>query len=215
MFNNYYNSKVTVELRELVENGVDIWDFEYPSYYQGDEKTAFEKKVIGHYYFRQIGQETVGRFLHHFRAKVREIMPYYIDLYHSAEIFKSIEDPLQSYELTETFTKSGTSNSTSSGSSSQTDTANNVRKFSDTPHGRIENLDTHLTEGEKNDTNGTSTGTTSSSVDGSDSEEYELHRFGNIGVQPLGDEIQKLRQAYINIDMMIIDDLNDLFLKVY
>ena len=75
------NSKLTVELGEIVEKGVDIWGFDYPSFYEGEEKTAFEKKVIDHFYFRQIGQETVGRFLHYFRARVREIMPYYIKVY--------------------------------------------------------------------------------------------------------------------------------------
>lgn len=212
---NYSNTKVTVELREIVENGVNIWDFEYPSFYQGEEKTAFEKKVIDHYYFRQIGQETVGRFLHYFRAKVREIMPYYIDLYKSDAIFKAIPDPLQSYDLTETFEKTGTSSSSAEGSSSQADTVHNVRKFSDTPQGNIANLDTHLSEATKEDNTVDTSGTSSSSAEGSESEEYTLRRYGNIGVQPLGDEIKKLRDAYINIDMMIIDDLKDLFLKVY
>ena len=45
MFNlPYSNSKVTVELRDVVESGVKVWDFDYPSYYEGEAKTAFEKK---------------------------------------------------------------------------------------------------------------------------------------------------------------------------
>ena len=78
---NYENTKVTLELREIIESGINIWDFDYPSYYQGDKKAEFEMKVIDHYYFRQIGQETVGRFLHYFRSKIREIMPLYIQRY--------------------------------------------------------------------------------------------------------------------------------------
>ena len=34
-------SKLTLELRDIVDNGVnsvDIWDFDYPSFYEGDEK---------------------------------------------------------------------------------------------------------------------------------------------------------------------------------
>ena len=38
---NDYNSKVTLELRDLVSSGVKIWDFEYPSYYSGDKKLEF------------------------------------------------------------------------------------------------------------------------------------------------------------------------------
>lgn len=227
MLNNWYNTKVTLELREIVESGVKIWDFDYPSYYNGEEKTAFEQKVIDHFYFRQIGQETVGRFLHYFRTKIREIMPYYIDIYHTVELFKSIEDPFQAYDLTETFDKTGTSSSSALGSSSddsfrsQSDTARNTRKFSDTPQGSIANIDDYMSEAtqennnlDTEETSGNSS-TSESSVEGSDSESYTLRRYGNIGVQPLGDEVKKLREAYINVDMMIINELNDLFLKVY
>ena len=78
---NYYNTGVTVELGELVDAGFKLFDFDYPSYYQGEQKTAFEQKVIDRYRFRQIGQETPGRFKHLFRTRLREIMPYYIQLY--------------------------------------------------------------------------------------------------------------------------------------
>lgn len=219
----YDNTKVTVELRELVESGVNIWDFDYPSYYKGEEKTAFEKKVLDHYYFRQIGQETPARWLHYFRTRIREIMPYYLDIYKSVELFKSIEDPLESYNLMETYKETGTGSATSQDSSSSetsgTTTSEHTRKFSNTPQGSIDNLDSYLTEATKEDgtdaseTSGTATSSGTSSTETEKS--YELSRRGNIGVQPLGDEIRKLREAYINVDMMIINELNDLFLGVY
>ena len=40
-FLNESTTKLTVELRELVENGVNVWDFDYPSYYKDEQKTAF------------------------------------------------------------------------------------------------------------------------------------------------------------------------------
>ena len=42
----YDNTKVTLELREIVKSGINIWDFDYPSFYQGEQKTRFEKKVL-------------------------------------------------------------------------------------------------------------------------------------------------------------------------
>lgn len=230
MFNEY-NTKVTLELRDLINSGCKIWDFEYPSFYTGDAKKAFEQKVIDHYYFRQIGQETPGRWLHYFRTRIREIMPYYIDLYKTDELFKSIDDPFKSYDLTEEFSKSSSSESTSNGSSESTsntssnssEQTNNEHRHSDTPQGSIDNIDKYMSEASRDNNNvntegstdSTSTGTTSGTSTGSGEEEYTLKRYGNIGVQPLGDEVQKLRNAYINIDMMIIEELNDLFLKVY
>ena len=33
----YDNGKVTLELRDIIEAGIDIWNFEYPSFYQGED----------------------------------------------------------------------------------------------------------------------------------------------------------------------------------
>lgn len=253
------NTKVTLELRELIENGVNIWDFEYPSFYQGDAKRAFEQKVVDHFLFRQIGQETPARWLHYFRTRVREIMPYYIQLYESEVLLKSVEDPFQAYDLTETYVEENESSGSSSSSSLDTIkdegthksigknetltsggsdvVTDEERKFSNTPQGSISNLDNYLTEAtvnhtdtgteesghSKTDTEDTVTIDDKRTVVGSDSGEhtsgykttYTLTRKGNIGVQPLGSEVRALRDAFLNIDLMIIDELKDLFLLVY
>ena len=207
---NYDNTKVTLELRELVENGVDVWDFDYPSYYEGVEKTIFEQKVIDHFYFRQIGQETPGRWLHYFRSRIREIMPYYIQLYESAKLLNK-EDPLESYNLTETYSRDLTNDGTTTSNGTTTDSKE--ERYSDTPQGSIENLDRYMSEARKNDD--TSTTNASSTSKDTAKETYTLTRRGNIGVQPLGQELKILREAFLNIDVMIINELNDLFLKVY
>lgn len=197
----YDNTGVTVELRKLVEAGVKIWDFDYPTYYPkgSEEKAAFEQKVLDHFWFRQIGQETTGRFLHAFRTKVREIMPYYIQRYESAALLAAQEDPLESYRLTEELEQTNT------GTSSGTNLSE--RRFSDTPQGRISNLDDYMTQAEVVDggSNGHTSGTTKS----------KLTRYGNIGVQPLGQELNTLRSAFIDVDLEIIGELNSLFLGVY
>ena len=88
-----------------------------------------------------------------------------------------------------------------------------------TPQGSLDNLDNYLTEGSKdtdtNAHNGTASSESESESSGEGSESYTLTRKGNIGVQPLGKEVEALRDSYINVDMMIIDELNDLFLGIY
>lgn len=222
----YDTSRLTLELRDIVDNGnnsVDIWDFEYDSFYEGEQKKAFEKKVIDHYYFRQIGSETVGRFLHQFRTRVQEIAGYYKKLYELEAKLLEAGDPFQSYDLTETFTQSseGKNSDTQSAQSSGTNTHNedHLRKLSNTPQGTVSNLDDYLSEAEKNiaddiDTSesrssGTSSGESSGKI------EHTLTRKGNIGVQPLGVEFTANWKGYINIDLMFIEALNDLFLGVY
>lgn len=250
---------MTVELGEIVDAGVKIWDFDYPSFYKGEDKTKFEQKVIDHYRFRQIGQETVGRWLHQFKTRVREIMPYYIQLYESEILMKNVGDPFESYNLTETLERSvkgtdkqtSTGSATSSGSHTEDNTksvdgtvttdesteVNNTKKFSNTPQGSIDNLDNYLTEATvdkgstKNDgtvttdntetetsnvtDNGESTTTGNSEGEKTETEEYTLTRKGNIGVQPYGQEIKYYRDSFLNIDLMVIRELNDLFLGVY
>lgn len=234
----YDSTGVTVELREIVSSGVDIWDFDYPVprseiEYNGKtcrvdfDKEKFQQKILDHYWFRQIGQETVGRFLHYFRTRMREIMPYYVQVYEFDAKFRNIEDPLESYNLVETFQQiasgSGRVTGRNSSESSAQSTGNNntVNAFSDTPQGRIENLDTHLTNANKatvNESasnNGSSSGNSEQDSESTGETSHTLTKRGNIGVQPLGGEVLNIRSAFINIDMQIIEELADLFLKIY
>lgn len=258
MWNNfgapYANTQVTVELRELVESGINIWEFDYPTpvsvvNYNGKtakvpfDKKAFEQKIIDHYYFRQIGQETPGRWLHYFRTRMREIMPYYVQLYEFEAKWWNVDDPLESYNLVETFeqtshdtgsqTATGSTENTSETSGSTTGeksgTSETQHGFSNTPQGTLGNLDKYLTEASRDlvttTENNTDTSTGTATVTGSDSSEstsettgntsHTLTRKGNIGVQPLGGEVQNIREAFINIDQMVINELKDLFLQIY
>lgn len=218
----YDNTSVTVELRKIVESGVDIWNFEYPVPratidYNGKtckvdfDKKTFEQKIVDHYYFRQIGQESVGRWLYYFRTRIREIMPYFVQLYEFDAKFRNIEDPLESYNLVETFKQETSGNASTN--TEHSDESETVRKFSNTPQGSLANLDNYLTEATKD--NGNGSGSSSGSSESSGSVEHTLTKRGNIGVQPLGGEVENIRHALINIDQMVINELNDLFLQVY
>lgn len=269
----YSNTKVTLELRDVLAS-VDVngqpfklWDFDYPSYYQGDAKTAFEQKIIDHYLFHQIGTETVARFKHNFKTRIREIMPYYIQLYKSVEIMDKIEDPFGNVDVTETFeqsttdTSSGTVNTTETGTASNTNTEtgrsngeestirtdaktaseNAVHCFSNTPQGSISNIDNYLTEASKdsrdqnedvsvngtvtteNETTVTNTGSGESShtntgtteTENSGTVRHTLTRKGNQGVNTYAHDMIEFRQSFINVDMMVIGALRDLFLLIY
>lgn len=201
---NWDNTGVTVELGELIDSGVKLWDFDYPVprsviEYNGKtckvdfDKATFEQKVIDHYRFRQIGQETPGRFLHYFRTRIREIMPYYVQVYEFDAKFRNIDDPLESYNLTETFmqstkgtgrmtgTNSATNSSEESGSNSNSQssetsgTSESLNKFSDTPQNSVDNLDNYLTNAtritgdETGSSSSSSSGTSESSSSGSSS----------------------------------------------
>lgn len=219
-------TRLTIDLRDIVDNGensVDIFDFDYPCFYQGEAKKAFEQKIIDHYYFRQIGSETVGRFLHQFRTKMREIMPYYNQLYESEKFMKDIEDPFATVDYTETYeeTASGTSSTSSQASSNDSRTLLEDRehKFSNTPQGSIENLDKYLTEGSVDDNMTTDSGESSSTGSGQSTSSgtvtHTLTKKGAMGVTTFGHDMIEYRQSFLNIDMEVIKELNCLFLGVY
>lgn len=239
---NYYNTGVTVELREIVESGVNVWGFEYSTpratlTHRGKtvnvpfNKEDLEKKILDHYWLRQIGQETVGRWLHYFRSRMKEIMPYYVQLYEFEAKWFAEEDPLESYNLTEEYdrehsdtgTATGSTASERSATSEKTGTTDSTRRLSDTPQNLVENLNSYLTEAtvengsvsEGSEDTENASGTSEQSTQGSGTEKYTLTRRGNIGVQPLGSEVRDIRAAFINIDQMVINEFKDLFLQVY
>lgn len=264
----YDNNKVTVELWELITSGFDIWkDFEFDpapaARYPIFDDDRLRRVIENRYYFRQIGQETPERFRKMFQGRLREVWPYYAQMYESAQLMADVEDPFQAYDLTETYSEqreteenatfenssersedrdgkvNGTTSETVDGSETRSGSSGTLSKYSDTPQGNISNLDTHLTNAtmtdsendETTNTDRTTTGTTGAtneeSMTGSESESgtgsntqsgtttYTMTRKGNIGVQPLGKEVEALRASFINIDKMIADELADLFLMVY
>lgn len=233
----YSNALVTMELREVLktrdENGnpFDLWDFDYPAYYTGDDKKAFEQKVIDHYFFRQIGAETIARFKHNFKTRVREIMPRYIELYKTVEIMANIDDPFGNVDVTETFEETRTGSETGGGSATvtgrTTDTktvgTSTERRESDTPQGAVSNLDDYLSRAAIESANGDedattdteSTSTTGSTTESEGTVKHTLTRKGNQGVNTYAHDMIEFRQSIIDVDRQIIDDLNDLFLMVY
>ena len=89
---------LTIELREVVKD-CDIFDRCDPfPIWKEDHRGELEKKIIEHYYFRQIGFETVGRFKFMLNVRLREIMPKMIELYKTT-LFKY--NPIENYNMDE------------------------------------------------------------------------------------------------------------------
>lgn len=184
---------VTIELREVVKDS-DIFDRCDPfPIWDENHRGELEKKIIEHYYFRQIGFETVGRFIFNLNVRMREIMPSMIKLWETTQ-FKY--NPIENYNMEE----KGTDKSKRSGDS--------LSKFSETPGGALEGIDA-LKDG-KYMTNA------SHGSDKSEGEDvHEFSRHGNIGVTTTQQMIQAERDIIIDIDLKIIEELKDLFLGVY
>lgn len=71
-------------------------------------------KLLNHYKYRQIGSETIGRFLDDLEITMCEIMPYYYQLFKSEDIMNGISDPFGNVDIEEKFEEETTGNSSGS-----------------------------------------------------------------------------------------------------
>lgn len=230
-------SKYTTELRWIIENGYDLQLNEYPIFDE-NYRQKLNQKIINHYYFREIGFETVGLFRFYLKQTMNEIMPYYNQLYQSAllEI-----DPLNTINFTETLTRTKigndiknfnedtTVNSNGDSNSNSTKSTNFKDVESDTPQGMLSigNIEGELYASyariSKNEdtTNSTAHQETTDTqkrkndekINREDNENYTRTEKGNRESQ--SELLMKYRQTFLNIDMQIINELNDLFMGLY
>lgn len=200
-------------------------------------REQLNQKLLKHYKYREIGFETVGRFLDELEEVMNEIMPYYNQLYKSVQIMALIEDPFGNVDVTETFEQESTDNSTSSSSGGSKTTASDTSSInsktkalnSTMPQGNIavEELESvshadNASWGKDSSTStGSSTGSTESSSEGtSESKGTVKHTFtkkGNQGVNTYAHDMTELRETFLNVTQQIIDDVHirELFLNVF
>ena len=88
-------------------------------------REELNKKLLNHYKQREIGFDTVGRFLDELEITMCEIMPLYNERLKSIEIMADIPNPFDNVDITETIEieRSDTSSSQGSGTTSSTTTA--------------------------------------------------------------------------------------------
>lgn len=274
-----------------------IFSFDFPLFDE-NYRLALEKKILRHYYTREIGDETVGLWKLRLETRLNEIMPYYNQLYKStlyefnpfydvdtvrshqtkndgttttnsnqdyAGNIKGSGSTTDTAETNGTASSNSTSDNTSKSSGSNTSettssgTGDTKNRYSDTPQGSLQNIEnnTYLTnativdsttstkenssgssssQGTSNTTNkGNSENHSTRNVNGTSEnnqdstnntkyqstgtaksmEEYVEHVTGKVGTTSYSDMLLKFRKTFLNIDMMIINDLQPLFFELW
>lgn len=252
-------SKYTTEVRFICENSAGLresegadnidsildkcWDkvfnFDFPIF---DEKyrQVLCRKILKHYYTREIAHETVGRWKLALNAKLNEIMPYYNQLYKS-ELLEF--NPFYDVNLTRSREGSGTSNRTSNNTETNSGTSKNIssgsgtnntdtlNRFSDTPQNSMDTQgiadsvplttvtkvnEDNTTTNESTDTltrNDNKTGSGTENINNTDM--YIETVKGKQGTENYSSLLKKFRETFLNIDMMIIEDCNDCFFTLW
>ena len=203
-------AKYTITIKSLIDNNFDFKMNNYPIFDENYRNTL-NNNILYHYYENEIGFETASLFRFYLNQKLNEIMPYYNELY---KVQKKIIDEnllLNNVNLTERLTGSNTTETSSTSQSSN----NGKNLFQDTPQGQISQTDidnqtwaTNLTLN-KNDIKDESSAT------GSGTNEYLKTIVGNNGGKFNIDVLNDIKNNLMNIDLMIINDLNELFMQIF
>lgn len=212
-------AKYTTTIRNLMDNNFDFGLNDYPIFDE-EYRTILNNKILMHYYMDEIGFETAGLFKVYLNNKMNEIMPYYNELY------KKQKDLLLNFDkttnLTETFTRDNTTDTNTKSNSTSSNTASGSSKnvYQDTPMGSIteQNIDNydHASSQEFNKNQNTSSIEDNSNLTGKATslENYIRTKTGNNG-RLYGIEILKMiKNNYMNIDEMVINELQDLFMGI-
>lgn len=226
----------TVELGTLVENGFDIGLDDYPIF---DEayRYGLNTKIVEHFYYREIGQETPELFKRFLNRRMNEIMPYYNQLYLSEKLALE-HDPMVNQDIstkgnsvsqgqTSSESHQETSADSTTDGSTTSDTKSKARTLvSTTPQMQLSGREDYATNITDTTNEGHSEGTSSSvtdskgSTDGTASgsnrntEDYVTHVTGLSGITSSQALIQ-WRQSFMNIDLMVIHELDGLFFGLY
>jgi hypothetical protein len=213
-----------------------------PSYIPTREE--LNNAILNYYKYREIGFETFGRFLEELETALKEIMPYYNQLYFSTD---QDYDLLFNVDYTRDITRArqdvsnGTqTNETTSTATDQTTTTSSVNNYSknvnsQTPQGSLnitaQGIDNvtyadnvswnHNTSNDTATSNGTANTTASGSSENNDThneDETTSERVkGNYGQMSYQTLLGQYRDLIMNVTQQIINDerISELFMLIY
>ena len=183
---------------KIFDNSWSIFDEKY--------RKMLCKKILKHYYTREICAESAGLWIMWLNRRMSEIMPYYNQLYESEKLKF---DPLTDTDVTTT------SNRKINTENNENTTNNNISRdlYSDTPQGALQGVEseTYLTDARKISDSGSS----NSSGSGNSNDDYFENIKGKRGGENYSDMLKKYRDTFLNIDMLVINELEDLFFNLW
>ena len=204
-------AKYTITIKTLIDNNFDFKMNSYPIFDENYRNTL-NQNILHHYYENEIGFETAPLFRFYLNQKLNEIMPYYNELYKVQKKLINENLLLNNVNLTETLHGSNTTETSSTSQSSN----KGKNLFQDTPQGNISQQDinaqnvyaTNITLNDNSINDNTS-------ANGSGTNEYIKTIIGNNGGKFNIDVLNDIKNNLMNIDLMIINELYDLFMQIF
>lgn len=206
------------DVNQIIQNAYQsIFSFYFPIF-EPTHRAELCKKILKHYYFREIGAETYGAWKVQLDTRLTEIMPFYNQLYKS----ETLEyDPFNEvdFEKTDERERHETEKRTDSGYIDNSAEVGSMQMYSDTPQGGLDGVESgeYLTNATKNNQTSGSVTASNNDTDGTRDEKEKVTSTekGKRSGASYSELLQKYRETFLNIDRMIIDDLQDLFFMLY
>ena len=207
-----------------VLTGGDIGLDFYPLFTDGKPRTGTDAvpdyrpflngKIFDHFMNREISYESIGIWHLAIRRKMNEIMPFYNQYYLSTQI--AIE-AIKTTDLSTTNTMNDTQVAEQTGASNTTSTGTAIARsvMSDTPQTFLEGSEDYASgatdSNSQNNTTGTGAQTSNSTTTDNASGTTTITGYQGAA----SDLLIRYRNSFINVDMMVINELDELFMGVW
>lgn len=202
------------KVNEVIEASWDkIFDSTFPIFDE-EYRPVLCKKILKYFYTREIGYETAGLWKLKLNTKMEVIMPYYNQLYESEKIeFNPLGDV--NYKLTSKRDGKGTGKE--QGETSGTGTSDDWSMYQDTPQGGLTGVraETYLTNARHDTGNSGTTGKDKRENEFSNTDEYVEEVVGKRYGGSNAKYLMEYRDSLMNIDRMIIEELEPLFMGLW
>ena len=188
-------------------------------------KDKLAKKIVDHYFMREIGFETPALFRHYAKTTMAEIMETYLPLIYTQAIQYN---PLINVDYTEVYshehTGEGQSEGTSNSNSNTNGNSSGLNINSDTPQGQVNKQEIltgkYASSTSANENNTVATDETkvdsTNKTNTKDIDSYTRNVKGNQGITASYQAmIMQYRDTVANYTKEIIDELNSLFMGLY
>lgn len=186
----------------------------YMPIFDPDYKHILTGKIVDHFFNREIGTESLDLFQQKMRTKLNEIMPYYNQLY------KSVEIPYEALSTINLETKSknssiGTENTTADSTGNATTDNGSRSVTSTTPQTMLAGNEDYASAASDTTSKNISASENNSSAESTTEAETEGDSTVTGYQGSPADLIMRFRDSLINIDLMVIRDLEELFMQIF
>ena len=216
-------AKYTTTIKNLIDSEFNFGLNTYPIFDE-EYRETLNQTILNYYYVSEIGFETPALFKQQLNATMCAIMPKYNVMFIAEK--QMLENPLGNVNLTETLERNidvdGQFTGGSTGTNTGSSTSNIKNLFQDTPQGSLASTDIdnqkwatnlNLNKNSVNSNNSAST-TTNNTESRNTVEEYTKNIIGSNGRKTNAETYSKLINGFENVNMLIINELQDLFMGV-